>query len=164
MMKTNTKVPAESIATPRQATCRHALLNLTRVFTRGVLFLSVACVLTACPQETEVWVARNSSATELTLNFGAHQGRQGSIAIGIVRVARCDNAQTMKDLMWVIKSNGNTQSIDHLVYGITPDGFHSEKAASPLTAGCYVVQVSGTGRTQFRILPNGTVNDEGRPW
>ena len=126
-----------------------------------------ACILlTGCPQKTAVWLAPKSAANALTLRFGEERGKLQSVAVGSVQVYRCADQQsaTSAEKMWAVRAIDTAKSIDHVEYGIAPVGYHVDEGPRRLEPGCYVVQISGTGRTRFRINPDNTATDDGPPW
>ena len=112
--------------------------------------------LTACPQETAVWIAPGSTASDLTFLFGRDQGRERRISI-FVRVDRCDRiAQGGHggESMWMVQIDTS-----RITYGETGPGAWAESPARPLTPGCYHVMMSGTGGLVFSVGPNGAITE-----
>ncbi len=136
---------------------------------RWLRYLLVPVTLAAalgCPQETAVWVTSGSVAPPLVFRLGPKRGSQSNVSLGMLTVFRClgDDPSRIGDTVWKVRSSDTAQPILEVSYGALPIGFVAAVEATPLTPGCYVVQISGTGRTRFRIARNGIVTDEGDPW
>jgi hypothetical protein len=119
-------------------------------------------LLAACPQRTAVWVEPGSTAAHLTIGVGKKRGQPGGADIGVVRVYRCDGAATGEGAMWAVGPSSGTGDVRQIVYGQTPAGFVSNQGPQPLTPGCYRIDVSGTGKTEFQVGNDGTVTERQR--
>lgn len=126
----------------------------------------LAFALAGCPQDTEVWIAAGSSADAVMLSFGRTRERAEDVAIGDVTVAACsDSAQSrLGATLWRVTSPSGARLLHQARYGETPGGFRIETGPTRLAPGCYIALISGTGRTRFRVMQDGRVVDEGRPW
>lgn len=123
---------------------------------------SLLLILTACPQRTAVWVDQGSTASHLVLRIADRRGGSGKVAIGVVRVYQCGGPSTGAGAAWVVGPQNGTANVQQIVYGETPPGFVSDQGPQPLKAGCYHVNVSGTGTTEFQVEANGTVTERRR--
>lgn len=130
--------------------------------TAAGLCLLMSLTLTACPQRTAVWVRDGSTADNLVFQFGTSRGEPGGAQIGVVRVYHCDGPATGPGAAWVVGPEGGTADVRELRYGQTPAGFTSDQGPSRLEAGCYRVDVSGTGKTEFVIDSTGRVTERPR--
>jgi hypothetical protein len=137
---------------------------------RALMVLSIVG-LTACPQETAVWIPPGSTAGNLTVHFGRDHGRNREVALGVVRVHKCADSigaggrAADAGAMWVLyATDRRAPMVSKVRYGEALPGFRSTVGPVSLIPGCYFVQISGTGVTRFRVASNGTVSDEGRPW
>ena len=119
-------------------------------------------LLTACPQRTAVWIESGSTSNHLVIDLGSKRGSLGDADIGVVRVHRCDASPTGSGAAWVVGPNGGTARFSRLVYGETPSGFISSQGPTPLVAGCYRVEISGTGQAAFYVGRDGTVTERQR--
>lgn len=115
--------------------------------------------LAACPQKTAVWVEPGSSASHLVLGIADSRGRRGPVAIGAIRVYECGGDDSGPGAMWVVGPRGGTADIRRIVYGTTPPGFVSDQGPRALTPGCYRVEISGTGSTEFTVDAKGAVTE-----
>ncbi len=126
---------------------------------RGIVFLTLATVLTACPQKTAVWVRSGSTADNLIFDFGRTKGLKGAVDLGAMRVERCAATDASSGASWVLWPMSGTIKLDELRYGELPQGFAAEAPASDLTPGCYAVVISGTGRSSFTVDSVGSVTE-----
>jgi hypothetical protein len=146
------------------------LQSLSRRMVQVATVMLGALMLTACPQKTAVWIPGGSSIGSLVLRFGPERGRDGDVALDVVRIYKCADsagvggAAADRGAMWVLYAADRGQMVSSLRYGETPVGFRSAVGPVPLAPGCYIAQISGTGRTRFRVGSNGGVSDEGPPW
>jgi hypothetical protein len=130
--------------------------------TRAVLSLLVLSGAGGCQQRTAVWVRSGSTADNLVLEFGRERGTPGGAAIGAIRIYGCDAPGTGSGAQWVVGPTGGTADVREIKYGETPAGFTSDQGPQPLKPGCYRVDVSGTGKTQFIVEPSGQVREQER--
>lgn len=126
------------------------------------LSVSLFAVLAACPQRTAVWVEDGSTANHLVLRIADRRGGSGAVAIGVVRVYECGWPATGGGAAWVVGPQNGTANVQQIVYGETPPGFVSDQGPHPLKPGCYRVDVSGTGKTEFQVEANGAINEHQR--
>jgi hypothetical protein len=128
--------------------------------TARAVAISCGFVLTSgSPQRSAVWVESGSTVTHLIFGLGKDRAHPGSADIGVVRVYRCDGSSTGDGAMWVLESNGATKRVERIVYGDSPAGFVSDQGPRPLSPGCYLVDVSGSGQTQFEVGVNGAISE-----
>lgn len=123
--------------------------------------------LWGCPQDTAVWVDAGSTADDLTLIFGRERGVQEPIEIMGLRIDEC-RAVAAKgrypapdSAVWALEvSTAASPSISNLQYGEAPTGFSALGPAPELqNSECYLVTISGTGRTAFEIDANGEITE-----
>src|SRR5918999_538123 len=108
-------------------------------------------IIGGCPQRTGVWIREGSTSNDLVLEFGKERGKPGNAAIGAIRVYRCDAPATGAGAAWVVGPASGTADVPQIRYGETPVGFTSDQGPQPLVSGCYRVDISGTGKTEFVI-------------
>jgi hypothetical protein len=123
-------------------------------------------LLQACPKTTAIWVTSHSTVRDLQFDLGEQRNHLAKITIDFANVAPCSDtaANRLGPSIWWITAEDHGQPINHLRYGDIPAGFVSKVPAGSLGVGCYVITIAGTGSTRFRVLPNGTVLDDGPPW
>src|SRR6185437_2086867 len=61
---------------------------------RHVLPTALVFALAACPQRTAVWVEAGSTVNHLVLRIAEERDASGTVAIGVIRVDRCDASST----------------------------------------------------------------------
>lgn len=121
------------------------------------------------PQKTAVWIRPGVNSSELAFDFGRVRGKSREVTIDVVRVYHCSDivgvggTEADRRAMWALWSEGRARTLSRVRYGEVPPGFRSSVGPKPLVPGCYIVQISGTGRTSFVIEPNHEVTDEGPP-
>ena len=115
--------------------------HLDRVV-RRVLVPAAVLSLTACPQETAVWIPRASTTANLVFHLGKERGHDRDVALGMLRVRRCGGggggaAAIDSGAMWALYAVDRAQEVSKIRYGETPAGFRSATGAVPLIPGCY---------------------------
>jgi len=116
--------------------------------------------LTACPQRTAIWIGQGSDATRLEFLLGRTTGQEGVVRFYTLRVDRCDTTDSGTSAhLWMIgePSTGQPAYPTRVIYGIRPPGFAELVPPQPLTEGCYVARLGGTGLVQFRVTSTGAV-------
>ena len=142
-----------------------AMTNFVLRFHYRCAIVLAICLVSACPQRTEIWVAPGSKRVGLTFALGVDKGRRKTVALGMFAVSRCTLAEDDSgSVLWRILADDRARMVDSIAYGKAPNGFRATVAPSPLAEGCYIAQTSGTGRMRFRVASDGNVTDEGRPW
>jgi len=119
-----------------------------RRLNRATMLLGATVTLTACPQDTSVWVAPGSTSDHLEFALGKEQGRQQSISIGVLRVDECAGGDAP---LWLIEATSNAPQLSAVTYGVAPQGFRETADAAQLSPGCYQVTISGSGRARFTV-------------
>jgi hypothetical protein len=66
--------------------------------------------------------------------------------------------------MWVLYAPDRALPLQEVQYGDSLPGFTVAVPPKPLVPGCYFSQISGSGRTGFRVLADGAVVETGPPW
>jgi hypothetical protein len=100
-------------------------------------------------------------------DFGRDSGQRADIALGDARVYRCADSigvQGEAHSLWTLLALDHARMISELRYGETPSGFRAVTGPTPLDPGCYIVEISGTGRTRMQVLADRHVHSDGRPW
>lgn len=113
-------------------------------------------LLTACPQETAVWVAPGSTARNLTFVLGHKPGRERRIS-AFLRVERCGDYARYgynREAMWLVQVDTS-----RVTYGQPGPAAREDMQARPLVPGCYHAHVSGTGQTAFTVDSAGAVTE-----
>jgi hypothetical protein len=126
---------------------------------RSILLPLIAFVLTACPQKTAVWVRSGSTADHLVFDFGKTLGAKGPVDVGILRVERCASSSASSAASWVVWPTSGTVLMSEIRYGEVPQGFIAQGPAQALSAGCYSVVISGTGRATFSVDSVGSIKE-----
>jgi hypothetical protein len=87
-------------------------------------------------------------------------GNSKPILIGAFRVDRCgdDGSDATSTGLWVI-GNDSGGPVSQITYGEVPPAWTEYKTPLHLRSGCYRVTISGTGRTEFDILSDGSVRE-----
>ena len=112
-----------------------------------------------------MWIPRGASTANLVFHLGQERGRDRNVALGVLRVRRCDDgggAAADGGAMWALYSVNRAQEVSRIRYGAAPPGFRSVVGPVPLTPGCYSVEVSGTGAARFAVASDGMITDEGQ--
>ena len=127
--------------------------------------VSSCIVLLGCPEFTAVWLPHGATSSSLAFELGYEQGVSEPIDLRELRVHVCgtNSASRMGVAIWIISRETN-ERLSQVRFGETPMGFKSESKPPNLTPGCYIVQISGTGRMKFQVLNDGRVVDLGPPW
>jgi hypothetical protein len=131
-----------------------------------ILAASLAAFASACPQTTAVWIDPGASASSLAFNLGKERGVPDEVSLNFVVVSKCDPVASSPDsgMVWRIVTKVRPQRVKVLRYGEPPPGFTVQKGPHPLVRGCYTIQISGTGATEFLVNDIGAVTDRGSPW
>ena len=131
-----------------------------------MISVSATLLLTACPQNSAVWIQPGSTQDHVAFVVsGAPRGSRKPIPYaGVFRVDRCGSRPDYSsEPVWGIYPTleATDTGLHEIVYGELPPGYEAmvNRAGlpGPLTPGCYLVTMSGTGRMSFDVLPNGTV-------
>lgn len=146
----------QSSAGRAMQTCR-ALILTVRALQRAIGVAAFA-VLAGCPQRTAVWIAPSSTSERLRFEIGRSRGKRSAVALSFLRVQSCGFSPART--YWSIYSAGGTVSLDGATFGIVPSGFTEDVPPAPLESGCYSVQITGTGNSQFQVLKSGLVQED----
>ena len=137
---------------------RKSIMNATF----RMVSVSATLLLTACPQNSAVWIQPGSTRDHLVFQLsGDHRSRPQTVYSGSIRVERCLTAsETRPDLMWGAAPR-NTAVLTSITYGVMPAGYeplmNQPSKAKVLTPGCYFVGTSGSGNLKFDVLPSGDI-------
>ena len=120
--------------------------------------LSFFVSLAGCPMRSAVWVKSGSNATHLVFGLSSRAGNSSPVWIGAFRVDRCgdDGSDATSAGLWVI-GNDSGGPVSQITYGELPAAWTQYKQPLPLRPGCYRVTISGTGRTEFEVLSDGSI-------
>ena len=137
-------------------------------------FLALSLIaLAGCPRRSAIWLLGQEAPGRPV--FGVGETPHGRPTwLGHLIVVPCDRFDgTARNALWfIVQDTGAVRVLDRVVYGKVPTGYivthykseeSSRTAVSPpLTAGCYVASISGTGRVRFRIGEAGSALEI--PW
>jgi hypothetical protein len=132
----------------------------------SVLVLYTA--LAGCSRQTSIWVREGSSADSLVFELGRKRGRAVPIAMGFIRVDRCESLRASPGVIppvsqaaWVLEGiPQQAAEISSVRYGAAVPGYRELQPPAALErSGCYVVAISGTGETGFKIDPSGRITE-----
>jgi hypothetical protein len=127
---------------------------------RRLFFVPTLAMLAGCPERTAVWVVPGSTASHLELAVGPKRGKEKPMEF-FLRVDRCEDPERgwiKGTAFWITGTNPRTGSYpSRVLYGTTGPGLESQEPAQELTPGCYLVTMSGTGRTAFLVDSIGRV-------
>jgi hypothetical protein len=120
-----------------------------------------AVLLTGCPQQTAIWISKASTANRTVFGIGKKHGKPGGVSVHVIRVDRCGGKNYPKydDALWVLSAEGDGEGLKQLVYGETPSGYKVSHGPLPLTSGCYVAGLSGTGSVTFDVDERGLATE-----
>ena len=145
----------------------------------GILLAGVM----ACPaKENAVWVVEGSSTEEATFALSDKRGGTKPLRVWRIDVLPCDSLPRYltaphTGATWSMvrieafrgdpnisrPSNEGPDSLNQVVYGKAPLGYHAANSAPDLKpGGCYVVDVAGepgAARTMFRVSPDGGLTE-----
>lgn len=123
------------------------------------LWAIVACtiVVSACPEETAIWIQPGSTVGHLVFDIGRDRGQREAVGIGVLIVETCSSDDYHGVIMWGMTGIGGTAYTDRAVYGVPSPGFATSYEKHALTPGCYVALISGTGRVRFDVRRNGMI-------
>ena len=131
----------------------------SRAFARSAMLACGALVVLGCPQRTAVWLADGSTARRLVFRLSDERDGSRAVAVGGVRVDRCDREPTGEGAEWLVGPRNGTEPTRELTYGVAPPGWETDQGPRPLTPGCYQVTTSGTGRATFDVAPDGRATE-----
>ena len=126
--------------------------TLRRLRTVGLVALLPAAA--ACPQRTAVWIAPGATRADLTFVLGRERGQEAPVALGSVVVYACADSiggPAEARAMWYTRVPDRAREVSRVRYGGTLPGFTVPVGARPLTPGCYIAEISGTGVTRFQV-------------
>ena len=123
--------------------------------------LLLALTATGCMRRSAVWVEDGSTRERLQIWVAATREARGPIpSLSLVRIGRCGdwpNVQMVWEAAGDLVDSGKAEAF---LYGRPPAGLTSRRGPAPLEAGCYIVEVSGTGvsaSTCFEVEADGRV-------
>jgi hypothetical protein len=130
--------------------------------------LLLYAALAGCSRQTSIWVQEGSSADSLVFELGWKRGRAVPIAMGFIRVDRCEALRASPGVIppvpqaaWVLEGiPQQAREISSVRYGAAVPGYRELQPPAALERpGCYVVAISGTGETGFAIDPSGRITE-----
>ena len=129
-----------------------------------MLALAPILLLTACPERDYVSIRPGSTRSHLVFQVSSVRDDPQSGYDGGIRIDHCGNPPDYTSIpVW-----GASPALDliappvhEIVFGQLPTGYEPlmNQPAAPmeLVPGCYLVTLSGTGRTTFDVHSDGTV-------
>ena len=97
--------------------------------------------------------------------LGAERGQEAPVALGKVVVYACADSvggPAEAHAAWYTRAQDRAQEVSRVRYGDTLPGFTVPVGAKPLTPGCYVVEISGTGLSRFQVQTDGRIVEQAR--
>ena len=137
---------------------------------RGAVLLPLL-LLAACPRRTAIWLVGQEAPGRPVFGVGdTYRGRP--TWLGTLIVAPCEGFDgTARNAVWFLAQDSASVVVSRVVYGRVPQGYaatsymsheRSRTAVSPpLSAGCYIAELEGTGRVEFRIAQDGSALETG---
>lgn len=127
-------------------------------FSRPRAALLAALILMGCPEKSAVWIVDGSTATRLEFGIGRTRDDPRGFETDGIRVFRCDGPSAGEGAVWAASVDTvGPGPVKRVVYGDPLPGWRSVQGPSPITPGCYRAAISGTGRTEFEVKPDGSV-------
>ena len=131
----------------------------------GALAIIVTAIV-ACQRLTAIWILGQEEPGRPVFGIGdEYRGPPALIATLIV--APCEGFDgTGRKAVWMIQAD-TVRPLARVTYGRLPPGYaatsymseHLDRTAvaPPLSAGCYVAKIDGTGRVFFQVGADGSV-------
>lgn len=123
--------------------------------------LPLSAVLLGCPQHTGVRVLDGSTASDLRFQVWDRSNAERPLLtpIGVVRPGGPDE---MEERLWgIVPGDRAVDPVPVFRFGEVPPGFvaylDAPATADVLPTGCYEVRITGTGRSYFEVLDDGSV-------
>ena len=112
-------------------------------------------LLSACPQNGEIWVKAGSTAAHVVFQIGSRVGHPGGVAVSFVKIVRCSG-----DWVWSVENPRGTADLQELTYGDVPPGWTEDAPSPTLEPGCYwAVTGAHPGRVAFFVNKDGSVEE-----
>jgi hypothetical protein len=136
------------------------------VGSRSVVLVACLVVLGACTMRpSSVWIRYGSTRDHLRFAFGESRGSQRPLDnLESVRVTACGvgkgEQRVGERVLWLATASVPLRdAAGTFEYGQPPRGMTTRTGPEPLTVGCYVVSIMGSGISAgdcFDLRPNGT--------
>lgn len=128
--------------------------------TTFVAALLIVAAVTACPEKSSIWVIPGSTVERLEFGVGKSRNDSGGFWTSVVRVYRCDGPSAGPGADWVVHADTTKfPRLKRVIYGEVPPGWATGEGPAPLTPGCYRAAISGTGKTEFHVQPDGGITE-----
>lgn len=122
-------------------------------------------LLSGCTRKTSIWVEPGRTAGDVAFGVGTTRHRPRRITVGALRVDRCETMDRTPGVyppvsrsVWALEGIPQQETaVSSITYGRAPAGYRELHRAEPLTRGCYIVTLSGTGVTGFVVDSAGRV-------
>ncbi len=121
--------------------------------------ICTSLLLTACPADETVWIAPNSSLSNLEFVVGSAQREQMPKPISQLTVAKCDppGVESAR-VVWQMKSD-SLVPVEKIRYGVPAPGAYSSVQPQALTVdSCYRVQIHEK-MASFVVDKNGAIRE-----
>lgn len=129
---------------------------------RLVTLVALIPLVLGCPRSAAVWLLRPGPADELEFGVSDKRGGNKAIQFLYMTVSTCTSGpEEQGEIVWEIvdRLDGSAAPYPTRVrYGDAPHGFDVVTPARRLEAGCYRVNVAGTGSTTFVIDSTGSAH------
>jgi len=125
-----------------------------------VLVAIFAGVATGCPEKSAVWIEQGSTSQHLVFGLGRTVGGRAPDNFYGMTVSRCGADGTAQNAIWAIARTDEVPVPTRVVYGEPPSGYRTVKGPERLQPGCYQAADAGSGRLQFRVNADGSVQAE----
>lgn len=115
--------------------------------------------MVGCPQRTAIWLAADSAPNRPVFLIADRRGGDGDVAIRVLRVDACTPLDTARSPLWGIADAQGAGNLRRVEYGVVPPGWSSFAGPRRLSPGCYRATISGSGRVEFQVEPDGDVRE-----
>ena len=110
--------------------------------------------LTACPQQTAIWLISGSEPGQPVLGLGKNRDGALLAEVPYVFISPCAGYDgTAGRAVWVLQRAIETAPAPRQAQvGHAPPGYRVAKGPERLQPGCYVASIQGTGHVEFDVL------------
>ena len=124
------------------------------------------CLITACPQKADIWIAPGSSAQHLVFRLGEKRGHPGGVVTsGLIVVSCSKTVGPIPDSVTAWSTwRREFGEVSTIVYGEAPQGWSTRHGPLALGPGCYVAEASAVGAVRFVVDAAGAVTDRGQAY
>ena len=110
--------------------------------------------LTACPQQTAIWLLSGAELGQPVFGLGKTRHGASLAEVPYVFISPCAGFDgTATQAVWVLQRAIETAAPPRQVQvGHAPVGYRVAKGAERLQPGCYVASIQGAGQVEFEVL------------